>query len=294
MADQTLQRGSGRVWEYLWQCKKDADFLDETTFVGLCEEMKFRCFRGTLERVAGREVLECGCGPATMSVKLTQRGFLATMLDVSSAALSLARNSFGRHGLDGAFVQGDVCHLPFPDDCFDLVMDFGLLEHFSDPQDPIKEMIRVLRPSGVLLSDIIPKKLSAHTPITIINRAVLFANSLTKGHFRESLQFLLKWSPPFYTNNVTADEYITLMRRCGLREVTLRACHPFPDLVLPSALKRSYLSLLKHYSAIWIWLSVVESRIIRALARGWWVSGIKSEESSDLAVAKGKRDANRL
>ncbi len=284
MADQTLQRGSGRVWEYLWQCKEGMNFLNETTFVGLCEEMKFRCFRGTFERAPGRQALECGCGPATMSVKLAQQGFVTTMMDVSSTALALARANFGRHGLDGVFVQGDVGNLPFSDNSFDLVTSFGLLEHFSDVQAPLEEMVRVLRAGGVFLADIIPNKLSTHTPAEIFNRAVLFANSLIKGHFKKALAFLLKWSPPFYINDMTADEYISLMQRCGLREVTLRACHPFPDLVLPSGLKRGYLGLLKRCIRIWIWFTMTESRIIRALAWGWWATGTMSEEPSNARI----------
>lgn len=277
MVDKSLQKGSGEVWNHLWQDKQGVDYLDERTFVGLCEEVKFRCFSEEFDQAPGKRVLECGCGTATMSVKLAQRGFTTTMLDVSPTALALAKDSFAKHRLNGIFVQGDVENLPFADNSFDLVTSFGLLEHFSNVQAPIEEMVRVLCPGGVFLADIIPNKLSTHTPAEVFNRIILFANCVRKGRFKEGLDFLSKWSPDFYVNNMSADEYIALMYSCGLRDVRLRACHPFPDLVLPSTLKQSYLGLLKRCNKIWAWFTLTESRLLQAMAWGWWVNGTKPD-----------------
>jgi SAM-dependent methyltransferase len=49
------------------------------------------------------------------------------------------------------FVQGDVHALPWPDHTFDLVTSQTVLIHIPDPAAALVEMVRVLRPGGVLL-----------------------------------------------------------------------------------------------------------------------------------------------
>lgn len=50
-----------------------------------------------------------------------------------------------------ADVAGDVHHLPFVDQAFDVVYMLGVLEHLCDPFAATREVSRVLRPSGVVL-----------------------------------------------------------------------------------------------------------------------------------------------
>lgn len=49
-------------------------------------------------------------------------------------------------------VDGDGTRLPFPDDAFDLVVEFAVLHHVPKPQDVVAEMIRVAG-RGVAISD---------------------------------------------------------------------------------------------------------------------------------------------
>ena len=49
------------------------------------------------------------------------------------------------------FVQGDVHALPWPDHTFELVTSQTVLIHVPDPAAALAEMVRVLRPGGVLL-----------------------------------------------------------------------------------------------------------------------------------------------
>jgi glycosyltransferase involved in cell wall biosynthesis/SAM-dependent methyltransferase len=49
---------------------------------------------------------------------------------------------------------GDGLALPFADGAFDLVMSQAVLEHVPDPQAAVNEMVRVLRPGGVLYVEV--------------------------------------------------------------------------------------------------------------------------------------------
>ena len=48
-------------------------------------------------------------------------------------------------------VQGDLLHLPFVSDCFDMVVAMDVLEHLDDDAGAVREIHRVLRPGGRLL-----------------------------------------------------------------------------------------------------------------------------------------------
>lgn len=95
--------------------------------------------------------LEAGCGSAANALNLARAGVEVAGIDLSQAALDLAKAAFGKHALTGEFALGDVRELPFPDESFDFVYAGGVVEHFVDSCDAVVEMARVLRPGGTLL-----------------------------------------------------------------------------------------------------------------------------------------------
>lgn len=56
--------------------------------------------------------------------------------------------------LDRGDVLGDCLALPFRDDCADLILSQAVIEHVTDPQRAFDEMLRVLRPGGVLCVEV--------------------------------------------------------------------------------------------------------------------------------------------
>lgn len=93
--------------------------------------------------VAGRTVLELGCGAAQWTVGLNRAGARAIGIDLSSRQL--------RHAsLLVPLVQGDAENLPFADECFDIVFcDHGATT-FAGPERTVAETSRVLKPDGLL------------------------------------------------------------------------------------------------------------------------------------------------
>jgi SAM-dependent methyltransferase len=99
-----------------------------------------------LGKVAGKEVLELGCGAAQWSRALAHRGARCTGLDLSERQLAFARAA----GADFPLVHGSAESLPFDDASFDVVFaDHGAFT-FADPFLTIPEAARVLRPGGLL------------------------------------------------------------------------------------------------------------------------------------------------
>lgn len=69
-----------------------------------------------------------------------------------------------------AFVPGDAARIPLPDDSFDVVTCQTLLLHLAQPREALREMLRVLRPGGLLLC-VEPNNLWNYLPFTSLTVA---------------------------------------------------------------------------------------------------------------------------
>jgi SAM-dependent methyltransferase len=101
-----------------------------------------------LQGSSGR-LLEVGCGMGMDSVQLSRCGFQVTAIDLTEAALTLARQYAARCGVDIDFKTGNAESLEFGDGEFDAAFSFGVLHHTPDIESAVAELHRVLRPGGV-------------------------------------------------------------------------------------------------------------------------------------------------
>jgi 2-polyprenyl-3-methyl-5-hydroxy-6-metoxy-1,4-benzoquinol methylase len=97
-------------------------------------------------------VLELGCGDGVNAVFMAGRGCAVTAVDVSSAALGLAREKEEAAGVQVEFVEADVLDLDPALRGYDFVFDRGLLHHlqvfqFEDYKEAVADR---LLPGGVL------------------------------------------------------------------------------------------------------------------------------------------------
>jgi len=98
--------------------------------------------------VAGRRVLELGCGAAQWSCALAADGARVVGFDLSDRQLAHARERRGRLGVAFPLVQGSAERLPFAGASFEVVFcDHGATS-FTDPRATLPEVARVLVPGG--------------------------------------------------------------------------------------------------------------------------------------------------
>ena len=93
-------------------------------------------------------VLEVGCGLGTDGAQFAKAGAVYTGVDLTEAAVDLARRRFDLFSLPGSFRVAYAEKLDFPNDSFDLVYSHGVLHHTPDTAAAIREIHRVLRPGG--------------------------------------------------------------------------------------------------------------------------------------------------
>lgn len=99
--------------------------------------------------VAGKDILEFGCGAAQWSIALARLGARPVGLDLSERQLEHARRLMAEAGVDFPLVHASAESVPLPDASFDFVFcDHGAMT-FSDPYRSVPEAARLLRPGGL-------------------------------------------------------------------------------------------------------------------------------------------------
>lgn len=101
-----------------------------------------------LGELAGRRVLDLGCGHGMAAVVLARLGATVTALELSADYLAEAAARAQANGVSLELVQCDAEQLPFPDGHFDRVWGNAILHHL-DIEKAGRELRRVLAPDGV-------------------------------------------------------------------------------------------------------------------------------------------------
>ncbi len=159
VAAAVVHRGAGpresaranRTW---WDASAQEYYAEHGDFLGdvdlrWCPEGLREAEAHLLGDVAGRDVLEVGCGAAQGARWLVAQGARVTAFDVSLGMLQQARTLDERSGVPVRTVQADAQAMPFRDASFDLVASaFGGLPFVDDSAGLWREVARVLRPGG--------------------------------------------------------------------------------------------------------------------------------------------------
>jgi len=134
--------------------------------------------------VAGRRILDAGCGAGAVSAALLDRGAVMTGFDRSTKMVELARQ---RLGDDTDLRVADIANpLPYPDAAFDDVIAALVLHYLEDWTAPLAELRRVLKPGGRL--------------IVVVNHPIIL-----KVAHREADYFAIsKWSDEYTFNGQKA------------------------------------------------------------------------------------------
>jgi ubiquinone/menaquinone biosynthesis C-methylase UbiE len=98
-------------------------------------------------------VLDCGCGPGSITTDLAQivpSGEIVG-IDIEHSQIAAARALAHERGLTNiTFEAASIYALPFPDASFDAVLAHTVVEHLREPTRALREIRRVLRYDGLI------------------------------------------------------------------------------------------------------------------------------------------------
>jgi len=160
-----------------------------------------------LGEVAGRDILELGCGAARWSIALAQCGARPVGLDFSSRQLQYARRLMDEAEVDFPLIEANAEDVPLHAASFDIVFcDWGAMT-FCDPQRTVPEAARMLRPGGLFA-------FATGTPIQFLCQDVKtdqLTDHLVNDYFGMRR---LEWEDEV-NFQLTYGEWIRLFRRTG-------------------------------------------------------------------------------
>jgi len=112
---------------------------------------------GTLLDVpAGSKVLDIGCGAGMPAEVLSSRNISYFGVDLSQAMLRACQNRVGHLDMCHLAV-GKIEQIPFVDGCFDACVCTGVLEYVEDNILALREIVRVLKPNGIIVLSLLNK-----------------------------------------------------------------------------------------------------------------------------------------
>jgi ubiquinone/menaquinone biosynthesis C-methylase UbiE len=203
-------------------------------------------------QLSGKTVLEVGCGAGDFAFALEIQEGLVTAVDFSGTAIDVARRKAARRGSKVAFQQADACHLPFAEDCYDVVFSCECLEHLPDPVAAVEEMARVLKPGGTL---VLTTENYSNAMVLMWLKCVISGQPFNSG---ESIQPIEKFFvfPMIYR----------MFHRAGLRMVSTKAAHHV-FLILPR--------LHPHRFVVERFSNPMLARLLKPLGRHWTYKAVK-------------------
>jgi SAM-dependent methyltransferase len=144
-------RTASRRW---WDSDADRYQAEHGGFLGdvdlvWCPEGLREADAGLLGPLAGRRIVEVGCGAAAGSRWVATQDAEVVGIDLSAGMLRHAAQASTKHGIPVAIVQADAGALPFGAGRFDTAFTaFGAVPFVADSGRVMREVFRVLRPGG--------------------------------------------------------------------------------------------------------------------------------------------------
>lgn len=195
-----MRKSSRTYWEVLW--RKNVRLVPINPRAKGLRHYVNRKFHEFFVKVfdawdtAGMKLIEVGCARSLwLPYFAGQFGFRVTGLDYSRAGCLRAREILRREGVTGDIVCTDFHTPPVKMiEAFDVIVSFGVVEHFDDPAEVIAAFSRFLKPGGLMIT-VIPNMAGLVGWLQkLLDRAVFSIHNaidreqLSFAHLRSGLQ----------------------------------------------------------------------------------------------------------
>jgi len=192
------------------------------------------------ENLAGRRVLEIGCGMGMHSDLMAHAGGVVSSIDLSPTSVDVTRRRAELKGISVDVRQMDAVKLDFPDNTFDFVWSWGVIHHSSQTGQIIKEIHRVLKPGGEVR--VMVYNLHGMTAYITMATRYLFAFWRGKGLDECLWESTDGYTARFYTPDLLADAFATFFENVSVQSLGQDS----DGVPLPRYLRRPILRLISH------------------------------------------------
>lgn len=121
--------------------------MTELFSLGQWEKWQNRVF----EDLPGKKILEIGVGPGKLLLRMSNKGYSVTGIELREGMADEARRRARKAGLDVDILAQPIYKLPFKNEVFDNIVLTFVLAEIRDLDKAIKEMKRVLKIGGKII-----------------------------------------------------------------------------------------------------------------------------------------------
>ena len=133
-----------------WAASVDVEQIPVDESFQACTAPECRWIARQLGDVAGRRVLDLGCGMGEAAVYFAKLGADVTAADLSSGMLGVVQRLAARHNASVRTAKCCATDTALPDAAFDVVYAGNLLHHV-EVEPTLREVHRILKPGGVFV-----------------------------------------------------------------------------------------------------------------------------------------------
>ena len=169
-------------------------------------------------------VLDLGCGAGAYARIMGKNGFHVTGLDFAWQVVQKARKKNTLAHVH--FITGDATALPFSDNVFNHILCIGLFQSLHDYPSAISEILRILKPGGVLC-------------LMTLNRRNI--KDMAERFFKKEEVIMVDGFPQSRLNTYDPDKFKNRLKQAGFERI-----HHQPVQIYPEKLNR-----LKYMINIW-------------------------------------------
>lgn len=191
-----------------------------------------------LDKLAGKRVLEIGCGMGFHSELMARAGADLTAIDLSPVSVEATRRRFQLKNLVADIREADAESIPFQDNSFDFIWSWGVIHHSARTARVVREIARTSRPDG-------EARVMVYYRGATSAKVAFFRDHILKGRFlrQEFDSTLMASSDGFSARFYTRDQFADLFR-AYFNNVEVSVCGQDSDaLPLPRSLRRIVLPL---------------------------------------------------
>jgi len=168
--------------------------------------------------VSSKAILDLGCGEGGYSRELARKGAIVTAVDCAVSAIKYCKSKAKEEELEITYHVRNSCDLyDLEDESFDVVLASMMLMDCEDFEGTIKEIVRVLKPSGKLFASVCHPCFHYSGGIgrqdTGLDKKVVVSNYYQPTEWEAPLS---SGSVPVVWRHRTVEDYVKAFIKCGL------------------------------------------------------------------------------
>lgn len=197
---------------------------------GMGSEFIMPYMLGLMGDTTGKKILDLGCGEGKYARELIHSKAEVTAVDCAEYSIEFAKKQAAEEGLDiQHLVRNSNDLYDIEDARFDIVLCSMMLMDCEDLDGTLKEIVRVLKPSGAVYASVLHpcftgKKIGRDGEG--INRRVIVEDYFNPAVYEQPLP---SGTIPVLWRHRTIEEYVKLFTKHGLTITDLNEARPTPE-----------------------------------------------------------------